>query len=167
MLIFLVGYMASGKTTLGRRLADKLGYRFVDMDEHFEQVSSYSVPEYFDLFGEEDFRQEERELLSTLLTMQDTVIATGGGLPCFHDNMDRMNAHGTTVYLRVPASVLWRRLLGSAHDRPLLRNVSQSGLLPFITRHLEEREEYYLGAKIIAEEDMAVEDLVAAVSSRQ
>ena len=149
MLIFITGYMGSGKTTLGRILAEKTGSRFIDMDEFFEDLSGYSVEEFFSLFGEDSFREKERDLLHLILDEKDAVISTGGGTPCHFDNLERMKEAGRTVYLRCPPSVLWRRLLDSAHQRPLLKSVASSELLRFITDHLSAREKYYLRSQTI------------------
>lgn len=149
MLIFITGYMGSGKSTFGRLLAEKIHHRFIDMDELFEDMSGYSIDEFFDLYGEDAFREKERDLLRALLTETDAVISTGGGTPCHFDNMERMRKEGKTVYLRSSPALLWRRLLGNAHQRPLLKDIASGDLLQFITDHLAEREEYYLRSEIV------------------
>lgn len=164
MLIFLIGYMGSGKSTLASLMADRICHRFMDMDSLFESQSGYSVDEFFDLFGEEAFREKERDLLHILMAGKEAVISTGGGTPCFYDNMDRMNDAGITVYLRLSPSLLWRRLLGNAHQRPLLKNVDAAGLMQYITRHLLEREEFYLKSRIIMDAgDLKAESIVEKI----
>ena len=110
MLIFLIGYMGSGKTTIGRGLARRLGLRFIDMDTEVEQRTGMSVTDYFAARGEEAFRGEEREVLRCLTNEQDAVVATGGGVPCFFDNMEVMNASGLTIYLKMGPEKLAARL---------------------------------------------------------
>jgi shikimate kinase len=145
--------MGSGKSTLGRALAEKAGYRFIDMDERFEQEAGVDIPEFFCHSGEDEFRQKEHEMLKSLVKEEDAVIATGGGTPCHFDNMEMMNAAGITVYLKVSADELYRRLKDSADERPLLRDVIPAGLKAFIAGHLKERERYYLKARIVWDSD--------------
>jgi len=147
MLIFLIGYMGSGKTGLGRELARSLGYRFLDLDELFEKKMSSSIPDFFEKEGEEAFRKEEHKLLKSLLQEKDTVIAAGGGTPCFYDNMEMMNRAGVTVYLRVNVDELYERLKGEAQSRPILRDVISGNLKQFISNSLAEREGFYRQAK--------------------
>ncbi|HOR39786.1 MAG TPA: shikimate kinase, partial [Paludibacteraceae bacterium] len=96
--IFLIGYMGAGKTTIGEQLAERLGYKFLDMDHVIEEKMQQSVSQIFSEKGEEEFRRLERECLEEISTEQNVVVATGGGAPCFYDNMERMNAYGLTVY---------------------------------------------------------------------
>ena len=123
MKIFLIGFMGSGKTTLGKKLARVLGYDFVDLDKVIEEESGVSVPDYFSRHGEDAFRQLERDCLRTRLPAGPVVVATGGGAPCYFDNMDWMNEHGVTVYLMLPPGVLASRLNGS-RNRPLISGLS-------------------------------------------
>lgn len=96
--IFLIGFMGCGKTTLGRKLATRLGYTFYDLDHLLEEQAGMSVAEYFSSFGETAFRLAESEILKNTSYGENAVISTGGGLPCFFDNMDWMKAHGITLY---------------------------------------------------------------------
>ncbi len=142
MIIFLVGFMGSGKTTLGKRLAKFLGYAFVDLDKVIETRAGESIPRYFQEHGEDAFRKLERECLQAGLPARNTVVATGGGAPCYFDNMDWMNRNGVTVYLMLSPGALASRLKGSA-DRPLIAGKSGPELVAFIEAKLAERESYY------------------------
>jgi len=149
MRVFLIGFMGSGKTTTGKRLARKLNYTFIDTDSLFEEKSGKSISDYFKVKGETAFRQAEHDLLDDLVKLDNVVVATGGGLPCFFDNMDIINANGISVYLRLSPLSLASRLANSKEDRPLIKNLSGDNLLFFITEMLEKREPYYLKAKCV------------------
>lgn len=150
--IFLIGYMGCGKSTLGIALAKSLGWSFIDLDEAFEQQQRCTITEYFKLYGEDGFRKAEHELLKTSLDIENRVYATGGGMPCFFDNMALMNANGLTIYIKLPAPALCRRLAGGKHHRPLIANKSDDELLEFINIKLKEREPFYNQAKLIVED---------------
>ena len=98
--IFLIGFMGSGKTTLGKALAQKLGVDFIDLDLYIETRYHKTVREIFAESGEERFRQIEKSLLHEVADFENVIIAAGGGTPCFFDNIDYMNGHGTCVYLK-------------------------------------------------------------------
>lgn len=150
-LIFLIGFMGSGKTTLGRRLAAKMGYEFIDLDHKLEQQVELSIAEYFTLFGEDAFRKLESEVLKRTLYPDNAVISTGGGLPCFFDNIDWMKAHGTTIYIKLPPKTLADRLENGKEERPLLQEKHGDSLIAFIEEKLAEREIFYAQANIIAD----------------
>ncbi|HNQ82385.1 MAG TPA: shikimate kinase [Bacteroidales bacterium] len=143
MLIFLIGYMASGKSTVGRMLAEELKYRFIDLDSEFEKRTGASVPNYYTQFGELAFREKEREVLRLHLNDTDSVIATGGGTPSYHDNMVLMNRSGRTIFLDVPVNILVRRLAGEQSRRPVIKEIPDEELASFITPHLDSRRKYY------------------------
>ncbi len=152
MLIFIIGYMGSGKSMTGRKLAHVLHYRFLDMDEMIEVSSGYSVKDFFEKYGEKSFRNKERELLISHLHDKDLVVATGGGTPCYEDNMNLMNAWGITVFLDIPFDMIMARLSGKFLDRPLLSNIPQEQLPGFIRQHLEARRSFYSQARIRVED---------------
>ncbi|MCD7962955.1 MAG: shikimate kinase [Rikenellaceae bacterium] len=149
MNIFLVGYMGSGKTTVGKPLAKKLNMDFVDMDNYFVDKHNRTINEIFAADGEEAFRQLEQELLHELCARENCIIATGGGAPCFFDNMDRMNESGLTVYLKVTPKGLLKRLQHGLDKRPLLRGKTEAELLDYITDMLGKRDVHYSKAKMI------------------
>lgn len=148
MKIFLTGFMGSGKTTMGRKLATYLKYKFVDLDKFLEDKAGMSINDFFQLHGETAFREFEKEILQNSSFSENTVIATGGGAPCYFDNMDWMNRNGVTVYLMVPPKGLVDRLK-HATDRPLIKGLSEQDLLKFITEKLKEREPFYKKARYI------------------
>lgn len=148
MRIFLVGFMGVGKTYLGRALAKSLGFDFVDLDELIENRIGMSVPSIFQQFGEPAFRQMEAESLRSLTDLPSVVVATGGGSPCFHDNMAWMNENGITVYLQASPVLLAERLHHEKAVRPLLANVPDEGLRNFIEAKISERANFYENCQI-------------------
>ncbi len=150
-LVFLIGFMGCGKTTHGRKLASFLKVGFVDLDEVFEQQNNSTIANYFTVFGEEKFRETESELLKCTLYPENAIVSTGGGLPCFFDNLEWMKHHGTVIYLQVPPEIIAARLSNSKNERPLLRHKTGEGLLQYITQKLSEREPFYLQASIVAD----------------
>ena len=110
MRIFLVGYMGSGKTRTGKLLARAMHYEFMDIDELFEQRYRISIQDFFRKYDEQLFRKLEHQLLSETILRDQVVYSMGGGTPCFYDNMDMLNRFGLTVYIRMPALALFRRL---------------------------------------------------------
>ncbi|SEN91932.1 shikimate kinase [bacterium A37T11] len=142
--VFLIGFMGSGKSTLGKRLSKQTGRGFIDLDEQIVQTAGMSIPAYFERYGEEKFRELERDCLQTLPLTEFPIVAAGGGTPCFFDNVDWMNGHGTTVYLKLSPTALLRRLMqGNLAARPLLSGKTEEQLLEFIRQKLREREIWY------------------------
>lgn len=147
MRIYLIGYMGCGKSTLGRRLSEHLGLQFVDMDHYIEERNCKTIPQIFSEEGEAEFRKKERKALEELSEFTDIVIATGGGAPCFFDNIDLMNKTGNTIYLNIDPKILADRLLKSKTERPLIKGKSRDELVAFIDDTLKKRNEFYLQAK--------------------
>ena len=150
-LIFLIGFMGCGKTTLGRKLALRLGYDFIDLDQVLETQEGMSIAGYFSMFGEEAFRKLESVILKQTMYPKQAVIATGGGLPCFFDNMQWMNNMGKTVYVKLSPKALAGRLENQKTERPLLNERHGEALVKFIEERLTEREVFYNQAAIIAD----------------
>ena len=146
---FLIGYMGSGKTTVGKILAEKLNLSFTDVDWFIEQRYRKTIGELFEIFGESRFREIERKILREVSEFENTVIATGGGTPCFWDNMDFMKEKGITVYLSVPPHQLFERLKKMAVNRPLLHGKTDEELMDYISRTSEARNPFYNQADII------------------
>ncbi len=144
--VIIVGYMGAGKTTIGRALAGEMGLRFYDLDWYIEERMMKTVPQIFDLRGEDGFRLVERNMLREVAEFEDIVLSCGGGTPCFHGNMDYLNAQGDTVYLRATVDVLCAHLGMGGTKRPLLRGKSPEGVREFVTRQLAAREPCYLRA---------------------
>ena len=147
--IFLIGYMGCGKSTIGKRLARLLSLSFIDLDAHIQSKYHKTIAELFAEKGEEQFRRIERLALLEVADFEDVLISTGGGAPCFFDNMEVMNRVGVTVYIQAEPEELATRLLASKTVRPILSSKKPEELVPFIRKHLTERERYYNKAQII------------------
>ncbi len=164
MKIFLIGFMGSGKTTSGKRLSAALGVPFFDLDHQIAAATKLSIAEYFARFGEEAFRELERDTLQSYSYPENCVISTGGGSPCYFDNMDWMNSNGLTVFIDLPPLALVKRLEPGKHKRPLLKDLNETAMLRFITEKLTERLPYYNKARVIVNGiDLTVERLQATV----
>ena len=149
MIIYLVGYMGCGKSTIGRKVAEKLGISFVDLDKYIEERYFKSVHVIFAEEGEERFREKERISLLEVSQFENVVVGTGGGAPCFFNNMEVMNNNGVTVYIAPDTDVLAARLLKSKTERPLIAGKTREELISFINDALLKRAPYYEKAKII------------------
>lgn len=145
--IFLIGFMGSGKSTLGSRLAHRIGYDFVDMDHLIEETAGMTIPGIFEEHGETVFRKWERDILQELCRRERIVISTGGGAPCHGDMISVMNANGDTIYLKMSPSALRDRLVHAKTRRPLIEGKSWPELLDYISSTLEKREEFYNQAR--------------------
>ncbi len=145
--IFLTGYMGAGKTTLGKAFARELNVPFIDLDWYIEERFHKSIRDLFALHGEEGFREIERGMLHEVGEFENLVISTGGGTPCFFDNMDYMNSHGQTVFLDVAPDVLFNRLRLSTRQRPILQGKTDDELRAFIVEALEKRSPFYLQSR--------------------
>ncbi|MCM1504869.1 MAG: shikimate kinase [Muribaculum sp.] len=141
--IFLIGYMGCGKSTLGRTVSALTGWQFIDLDNYIEQRFHRTVKDIFAEYGEEGFRKRERAMLQEVADFEDVIVACGGGTPCFFDNMDWMNARGTTVFLDTSIDKLHKRLMRGRHKRPLIADKNDEELLQFIQAALESRMPYY------------------------
>jgi len=163
--IFLIGFMGSGKSTLGRRLAARLGYTFLDLDKFIEDRQQAIIPDLFAKYGENDFRKLESKALEEVSKLSDIVIATGGGAPCFFDNMEVMNQAGNTIYLQISPRQLASRLASSHTERPLIKGLEGDALLGFVATKLEQREVFYLKAHhCLTGDRLTVEDFLPFVS---
>lgn len=149
MRIFLIGYMGSGKTTLGRKLAYILQYQFIDLDDYIEKQEGRKISHIFEEDGEDYFRKLERVYLHRVIDKEDLVISTGGGTPCFFDNMNQMNEYGKTIYINIHPKALLPRLLSSPSTRPLLAGKDEKEMLDYVFKTLRSREKYYHKAKKI------------------
>ena len=149
MRIYLVGYMGCGKSTIGRKVAEILRISFVDLDKYIEERYIKTVPAIFAEEGEERFREKERISLLEVSQFENVVVGTGGGAPCFFDNMEVMNNNGVTVYIAPDTDVLATRLLKSKTERPLIVGKSPEELISFINNALLKRAPFYEKAKII------------------
>lgn len=165
--VFLVGFMGSGKTTWGKKLANALGLPFIDLDHEIVSEIGMSIPEYFEQFGESRFREKEQEILLNQKG-KSAIISTGGGTPCFYDNMDWLLENGTVIYLQHSPRSLWNRLSNSdIRKRPSLNGLQGESLLHFIEKKLAQRNPYYIRAQIIIDQiNTPLEELVSLVENR-
>lgn len=151
--IFLIGYMGAGKTTLGKAFARSMGLTFIDLDWYIEERFHKTVRQIFAERSEEGFRELEKRMLHEVADFEDVVIATGGGTPCFFDNVEYMNQKGETVFLDVSQEVLFRRLKVAKQQRPLLVQKNDEELKAFIADALGKRLPHYSKAKHVFRAD--------------
>lgn len=150
--IFLLGFMGSGKTTLGKKLAHQLGYHFIDLDQAIEQNTGSTISEIFAAHGEAYFRDMETAELKKIVASDSTnVIALGGGTPCFNNNMEIVNHSGLSIYIKYNAGILTSRLLNAKSERPLIAGKSKEELELFVEDLLKKREGDYLKSHQIVE----------------
>lgn len=151
--IILVGFMGCGKSTLGKKLSNRLGIPFLDSDTEIEKGVLMSVGEIFGAHGESRFREIETEYIESLKNEEGFVLATGGGMPCFNKNIDKLNELGTTFYFERSPKELANRLRNAKKQRPLINGLSDEDLLKFIEDKLSEREESYKQSAFILSRD--------------
>ena len=145
--IILIGYMGSGKTTVGKALSKETGMMFYDLDWYIESRMRKTVSQIFAERGEEAFRQIEYNMLHEVAEFENVIISCGGGTPCFFDNMDYLNQQGDVVYLKATPETLYKHLLMAKVERPLLKDKSPEELIAYITEHLKERAPFYEKAR--------------------
>ena len=164
MKVFLIGFMGCGKSTKAKQLANRLGCDVIDLDAIIVAQEGKSIADYFAENGEAAFRKLEQETLKNYPYPETSVIATGGGLPCFFDNMEWMNANGKTVYLKMTPPQLVSRL-HNREKRPLLKGMDDEQLLAFIETKLTERNAFYNQAQVVVNAfDLDVEELMSALA---
>lgn len=162
--IVLVGFPGCGKSTVGKKLAAKLSYGFVDLDNAIEEAYHLSIPEFFAKYGETAFRTCEQKVLMDQLSLDNIVISTGGGTPCSHQNMELIKAHSVSVYIQMAPASLLNRLSHAKRVRPLIQNMTQPQLQQYIDSTLAEREPFYLQAQLTVKgESIDVEELVEKI----
>ena len=154
MRIFLIGFMGSGKTHWGTRIAEKLHIPFYDLDAVIVNSEGMSISEIFIDKGEEYFRYIEKQTLEDLVNREENfVLSAGGGTPCFFNNIDFMKRNGKVLWLNTSLEVLNQRLLKEKISRPLLKGITESGLRSYIIRKLSERKMYYEQADLMVHEE--------------
>jgi shikimate kinase len=165
MKIFFIGFMGSGKSHWGRQLSQKLQVPFFDLDEQVINKEGKSINDIFDEDGEEHFRMAEKDTLHIITESHDSfVMATGGGAPCYFNNIDYMKQSGTVVWMNTAMDVLFERLVKEKANRPLLKKLDDSQLKAFIIKKFSDRKIYYEQADIIIDEDnTAIEKILEKV----
>ncbi len=147
--IFIIGFMGSGKSTIGKRLANKLKWDFADTDKLIEEKHHLRITDIFSYYNEDTFREFEHNILTKILTLENTVFATGGGTPCYYDNIEAMRDNAYVVYLKMPPGALYYRLTNSKKERPLLKGMTGDELKNKICSELDKREPFYNKAHLI------------------
>lgn len=164
--IVFVGYMYSGKTTIGKKLAQHLDYKFYDIDTEIENKIHHSVADIFKLFGEDTFRKLEQQTLKELLQKDDVIIACGGGTPCFFDNMQQIKEKSISIYIKVDIKHIIARQKYSKAERPLLSDKTEKEIRQYITESLDDRKKYYSQADIISEDfNFSIKSIVEKLSN--
>ena len=149
MRIYIIGFMGSGKSSYGQELAEEIGYSFVDLDREIEKQEKASINDIFNTKSEDYFREAEHKALLKTEADDRTIIATGGGAPCFHDGITWMNDHGYPIYLKLFEDELKKRIEPGMAHRPLLAGIDAEGLEGFIHKTLKDRAYYYHQARMV------------------
>lgn len=147
MRYFIIGYKNSGKTTIGKKLANRLNMEFVDLDEVIEEKEGKSVPEIYMAIGDDGFRVKEWEALKEIVKRDNIVIALGGGAPCHCDNMNLIEKHGEVIYIQLDSDTLVSRLKSATKDRPIVLNKTDEELRNYVQDIRDKCEHHYLRAK--------------------
>ena len=155
---FLIGFMGSGKSYWGNMWSKQSGLPFFDLDTVIEEQHNKTIAQIFEQDGEPFFRNEETAAMHTFAAKKNCIVACGGGTPCFNNNMQWMNEHGTTVYLAATPVDIIKRVINEQEKRPLIKNIHPLELKIFIEQKLKEREPFYTTAKII----LPVNEITAA-----
>jgi shikimate kinase len=165
MTIFLIGYKGSGKTTVGKALSGRLNMEFIDLDDYLDKIEGKSVKQIFLEDGEEIYRLKEHNALIKLLdNVNNVVISTGGGVPCFYDNIFLMNDNGITIYLRAHTNILFERQKRQINRSPILKCKDEGELKDFIHEKRKRCECDYLKSKYIVDVDnLSVEEIVKSI----
>lgn len=167
-IIVLVGFSGCGKTTVGRKIAKALGYKFIDLDQEFEFRYHISISSFFTKYGEESFRKCENNLLKLALESDNLVLSTGGGTPCYYNAMEEINNHSISVYIKMTRQSLYNRLINSKKKRPLTERKDSTELMEYIEKALESREKIYTKAFLTVKgESLNISDLVNAITNFQ
>lgn len=168
MKIYLVGFMGCGKSTIGKRLAKKIKYNFIDLDNFIEEKAGNTISEIFSKYGEAEFRRLETKYLKEASELENVIISTGGGVPCFANNIEIMKQSGTIIYLQLDNKSLANRLRNSKkQDRPLIAGMSDTELDNFIFTKMHEREPFYNQADLIVNTiNLNIAELVLTLENR-
>ena len=168
MIVILIGYMASGKSTIGRDLADKVNYQFVDLDDYIEEKEKMTIVDLFKTKGELYFRKIESKYLKEIITDKDNIILSlGGGTPCYGENMAFLQKASKvcSIYLKASIGALVARLENEKSKRPLVSHLkSQEELVEFIGKHLFERNHFYsLADETLVTDSQSTNEIVQAI----
>ena len=166
MKIVLLGYMASGKSTIGREISKKLDMKFIDLDDYISKREKRSISEIFKVEGEIYFRKIESSYLGEILNSKDSfILSLGGGTPCYSNNMELiLNSEASSIYIKVDIKTLASRLIAEKNKRPLVADLEDDKLIEFVAKHLFERRFFYEQASItINTEDKSAEEITTEI----
>ena len=165
MRVFLIGFMASGKSTVGKKLANKIALPFIDLDDYIEEKYNTTIRELMNDSGQAVFREIERDSLNSVIKENKSVIiSTGGGTPCYFDNMERMKLSGNTIYIELDIPTIVDRLMHSKKERPLVLGKTKEELIVYAKDLLEKRDAFYKQAKYIVNgRSLKLKDLVSLI----
>jgi len=164
MKLFFVGLPASGKSTIAREFAILNNLSFFDTDAYIEDKYQIMIPEIFNKFGENKFREFENIALREILQKENVVVATGGGLPCFNYNMEIMNKFGTTIYLKASTETIFTRLTNDKNIRPLIQGKSEQEIILYLENTLKEREPFYKQAHLIIDAEESIAEQIRIIN---
>jgi len=163
-IIVLVGFPGCGKTTAGRKIANALGYKFMDLDQEFEIHYHISISEFLRKYGEENFRKCENNLLKIALAFDNIVLSTGGGTPCYFNAMEEINKNSISVYIKMTSQSIHNRLINSKKERPITDGKDSTELMEYIENTLDIREKIYKKALITVKgESLNISNLVNTI----
>jgi len=166
MKIVLLGYMASGKSTIGREISKKLDMKFIDLDDYISKREKRSISEIFKVEGEIYFRKIESSYLGEILNSKDSfILSLGGGTPCYSNNMEViLNSEASSIYVKVDIKTLASRLTTEKNKRPLVADLEDNKLIEFVAKHLFERRFFYEQASItVNTEDKSIEEIITEI----
>lgn len=164
MRYFLIGYKSSGKSTMGRKLANRMGLEFIDLDRVIEKREGKTVPELYTELGDEGFRIKEWKALKEVVKTDNVVVALGGGAPCHCDNMNLIEKYGEVIYLRLDSDTLVSRLKSATTDRPIVLKKTDEELRFYVQDIRNRCEHHYLRAKyVIDSKDISVDKVVSII----
>jgi shikimate kinase len=166
-MIFLIGFMGSGKTHWGKKWASVSDYEFIDLDELIEKQEKMTVEKLFDKKGEAYFRKIEQELLKKIERNERLIVSCGGGTPCFSDNIQWMNEHGYTVYLYANPARLLENISGEIEKRPMFKKVNKGEIIFFIDQKLKERSVFYHQAQLTLQVPSLNEESIFQIIQQQ
>ena len=170
MNIFFLGYMAYGKSTIGKMLAKNIQFDFLDLDSFIEINEGCSIPEIFKTKGEIYFRKIEHKYLKQVLNLDNTIVALGGGTPCYANNMEILNENpkAKTVFLKAKITTLVDRLMNEKESRPLISHINQEDIMTeFVGKHLFERSKFYQQSDLTIDiDDKSTEDIVKEMKTK-
>lgn len=166
MKIVLLGYMASGKSTIGREISKKLDMKFIDLDDYISKREKRSISEIFKVEGEIYFRKIESSYVGEILNSKDSfILSLGGGTPCYSNNMELiLNSEASSIYIKADIKTLASRLTAEKNKRPLVADLEDDKLIEFVAKHLFERRFFYEQASItVHTEDKSIEEIITEI----